>query len=64
LATQLIDAMQSSGRLDGLSVPEEMLEMSGSACFCLALLTALQAGGQRSWTASNESSRARSAPAH
>jgi len=64
LATQLIDAMQSSGRLDGLSVPEEMLEMSGSACFCLAFLTALQAGGQRSWTASNESSRARSAPAH
>lgn len=52
LATQLVDAVQSSGRLDALSVPEEMLEMVGSACFCLAILTALQAGRRSSPAAS------------
>jgi len=56
LATQLVDAVQSSGRLDALSVPEEMLEMSGSACFCLAILTALQAARRSSPTASGDPS--------
>jgi len=50
LVAQLVDAVQSSGRLDGLSVPEEMLEMAGSACFCIAILTALQAARRRSPT--------------
>ena len=63
LATQLVDALQSSGRLDALSVPEEMLEMSGSACFCLAILTALQAGRRPSPAAPLEPSPARAAPA-
>ena len=63
LATQLVDAVQSSGRLDALSVPEEMLEMSGSACFCLAILTALQAGGRSSPAGSGEPSPGRPARA-
>ncbi len=62
LVAQLVDAAQSGGRLDALSVPEEMLEMIGSACFCLAILIALQAGRRPSPAVSGEPSPAR--PVH
>ena len=38
LASQIVDVVQFTGRLDALSVPEEMLELTGSALFVLAFL--------------------------